>query len=882
MKNYKFTLNYGKAVSNGYLYNWYAATDVRNITSSDDWSVPSEANWDTLDTYLGTGAGGKLKALTGWNDPNTGATDEVGFGALGSGYRGDSTGGFLAFANIVYFWTQDESSTEESIGVTIAYNQNASGAGEFGKPRGMSIRLVRTAGVGDPENDGDYCSPYVGNNGQSYKTVRIGTQVWTAENLVETKYRNDDDIANVTDNAAWAALETGAYCAYDNDISNAFTGNFLELTHAPAGWDEKNITFSRHELYHSVFRSYSLSLRFVFEAIPFIMDAYESEGTNAIINIKIESINRSDLSYTDFYQGILDLSEMKIFPEWIEVPIIDSDIVSRFVAADDLELDIESSVNLSGEDMESIPLLNDVNIRPVDIITLAEAYGDGAAYVLAPRSFDFTSTWNPINFAYSVNEPGEEECNLPTFLYYNPYSYDVSLKVSLSCTLTGLIESGASDNNFDLRLRLLMNGVPFWNPIIQNYENIVSQSVNVVRTKDTFTFTVAPGSTVTIIGRLAATSVAKDGLYACNLTFNNWNIVLEIKQPSFPETTSKIAFLHEAFLKSLRKITSANDSLYSPLIGRTDSYPNGYGTDGQFGLLGICSGMKLRNFDVPLRIKFSDLFKTLNSITPVGLNYDGQWNILPIDSYYKESLIYDIGIVSELEIAVAEPLYFNSVRCGYPNHAYNDINGAKSFHCEMGLTNDISRIKRTYDIVSVYRADDYGIELTRRKQITDSKSEDFDTDSDVFIIAIRRDSTDFETRRSEGFTTSGVTNASTRMNIDITPKRNLSRHKKLLAPPVWKTSKEYINQGSKYNINIVIDDVSEVDNFNADESPLYIPEYYNFKAPVTTAIIQAMITDPHGYFAFTHLGTSYKGFIHEVSTEPFTRNGNFTLIKTPF
>lgn len=60
----------------------------------------------------------------------------------------------------------------------------------------------------------------VGNDGKVYPTVAIGTQVWMAANLAETKYRNGDTIPTVTDNTTWAGLTTGAKCAYNNDESN--------------------------------------------------------------------------------------------------------------------------------------------------------------------------------------------------------------------------------------------------------------------------------------------------------------------------------------------------------------------------------------------------------------------------------------------------------------------------------------------------------------------------------------------------------------------------------------------------------------------------------------------------------------------------------------
>ena len=53
-----------------------------------------------------------------------------------------------------------------------------------------------------------------------YPTVAIGGQVWMQKNLNVCKYRNGDDIPQVQDSAAWAALTTGAWCYYENNTAN--------------------------------------------------------------------------------------------------------------------------------------------------------------------------------------------------------------------------------------------------------------------------------------------------------------------------------------------------------------------------------------------------------------------------------------------------------------------------------------------------------------------------------------------------------------------------------------------------------------------------------------------------------------------------------------
>src|SRR5665648_17086 len=80
-------------------------------------------------------------------------------------------------------------------------------------------------------------------DGNVYHTVTIGTQVWMAENLKTTKYRNGNPIPNITSN--WAALTSGAYCWYNNDAAT-YKANYGALYNwfavadsrkiAPVGW----------------------------------------------------------------------------------------------------------------------------------------------------------------------------------------------------------------------------------------------------------------------------------------------------------------------------------------------------------------------------------------------------------------------------------------------------------------------------------------------------------------------------------------------------------------------------------------------------------------------------------------------------------------------
>jgi len=53
--------------------------------------------------------------------------------------------------------------------------------------------------------------------GNLYNTVVIGTQVWMAENLRTTKYNDNIQIPNITDETVWMNLTSSGYCWYNNN-----------------------------------------------------------------------------------------------------------------------------------------------------------------------------------------------------------------------------------------------------------------------------------------------------------------------------------------------------------------------------------------------------------------------------------------------------------------------------------------------------------------------------------------------------------------------------------------------------------------------------------------------------------------------------------------
>ena len=229
----------------GYLYNWYAVADARKLenpaggtglAAPNQWRVPSDTDWNTLITFVGSsGAGTKVKSTLnstafpfyGWLN-NGGGTDDYNFTALPGGKR-FNTGEFALIGNNGVWWSSFANTTTTAFIYTISSLSGGLGSFPSSKGEGLSVRLVRNATAGEllladgDTSDTSSLDPYQGNDGKGYVTVKIGTQIWLAQNLRETKYNDNSDIFNASvlggdpNASTWQAKGTaqeGAWTAY--------------------------------------------------------------------------------------------------------------------------------------------------------------------------------------------------------------------------------------------------------------------------------------------------------------------------------------------------------------------------------------------------------------------------------------------------------------------------------------------------------------------------------------------------------------------------------------------------------------------------------------------------------------------------------------------
>ncbi len=680
----------------------------------------------------------------------------------------------------------------------------------------------------------------------------------------------------------------------------------LTPTYSPLNWDKFNIVFKRSKKYHSILRRQILDSDFPLDGKAYIDNIYNTFGIDTVISIDLQYLDKQTLNYSTLFQGIIDLSEWSSLRDTTSVKIIDSDVMAKFAARDQLKIPINRLVDLDGDNIGPgfVPLLNTMTVEGVTAELKAQYENTSNAIAITAQKDGNDPPWTEyygITAApYDFNEIGAK-ATLPAVslpgasgpIYENTTGSSITVRYRFTVKVIGDVEV-VGTMLWSWRIRCFVDtGVP--NAIIDIQDTGSgndSHALDTTFASTWFNASISPGNTINLY-QLWEGLITGPGTDTVTPTFNFEPTLVEVVEVFTAEadTDVQMPLLHELGAKLLATITGESDPLDAPLLGRTDSTPRDYVSDGDHSLNGVASGFMLRGFPgKPLTTSFADFFKSIDGLFNLGFWHNGtDFTISDKADFYKVSEIISLGEVQELEISVASDEYFNTVLAGYSKDvSYEEVNGAQAFNTPFEFVNDGKRIQNSLDIRSKYRGDDYGIEFARQSQYDDSASEDTRYDNEIFFVIGQRAGGDYSTLQGlDNFTAiSGVYSPDERLNLDITPKRNMLRHANQLSIPLFVSDGDTNYMKSQYDLDLsttksgdpAIVETDDLAIGDLDE-PLYYPEMYNFKSQLSIANVLQLISDPHGYVTFLYLGVTYSGYIVEVSSEPFNRRGNWTLLK---
>ncbi|MGL5132679.1 MAG: hypothetical protein ACRC78_09135, partial [Planktothrix sp.] len=240
----------------------------------------------------------------------------------------------------------------------------------------------------------------------------------------------------------------------------------------------------------------------------------------------------------------------------------------------------------------------------------------------------------------------------------------------------------------------------------------------------------------------------------------------------------------------------------------------------------------------------------------------------------------------DIKKEVALKYYYSQIEIGFPKLDAAQINGIDEFNTVRRYSAPLTQAKAKFSLKSIWKASGYEIESQRRLQ---GATKDSRNDDNLFIVNVRRDGLTFKTDKDEDFTS--VTNLfspETAYNLKISPARNMKRWLKFLASPLWavvdkvyKFSYGETNYQMTSQLTTEFEPVDEGGNLDANDiEPVWYPEVYSFKHPLTRQQFRLIRENPYGCIKFKdNLDNEMEGFVLEVSHKPMERVGEFKLLR---
>lgn len=507
------------------------------------------------------------------------------------------------------------------------------------------------------------------------------------------------------------------------------------INFAPDGWMDTQLAFGRSTRYYGINRSFTTPYKFVEDGALIIRALlYTGMCYEENIYLVINKWNEGNDVYEGYYKGQLDL--LKIVddsPTGITVNLIEGGFLKLLNANDETAFEIP----LDGPytkyiEMDGIALSYS---QPYQLIALDEGFitGPGIGNYGLNQFLGFAQLSGDSRTDFLIfNSPVFGEVPGGTFYDYSDWIVRVAdnfpspipVRIRGSFTNKLLEQPNIGTAVYQWRWDIATDTanidtgqIPSTNGYNPNYTIGETKTIEF-----DFILTLQPGEKLFLTGR-GFSGVPNNGFLAKWVFTSNR---IEINPSVTVEST---------VIKAISPFDLCNE-LLKKVTGST-AYTLNSNLLNQYGHLLLTSGDGIRGLaGAVIKTTFNEFFNNFNKILFAGFGNTGmQMFFERRTTFYDASTnTMDVGEVSELQVSLAEQELANTVKVGYPNQDYTDVNGRAEFNTTFKFQLPVVNAgKREIDLVSSYRADGYGIEYTRIN-LEGKKTTDSDSDNATFII----------------------------------------------------------------------------------------------------------------------------------------------------
>lgn len=396
--------------------------------------------------------------------------------------------------------------------------------------------------------------------------------------------------------------------------------------------------------------------------------------------------------------------------------------------------------------------------------------------------------------------------------------------------------------------------------------------------------------------------------FTCGANFDTDTFFRLRTKKKCPDTTVQYYMINEALSRVIESITSNCFKLKSDYYGRTDSQPYSSDQDGCGSLRFITSGLKIRRAKNPAFFtNLKDLFEGLRCIDNIGMGLEDNPNIPGyswvriegVQYFYQDKEILSLPYVPESELNVQEQLHYSLIKIGYQKWEVEDVNGLEEPNSNREYITLLSSVNNTIDLTSKLIGGSYPIEVTRQQSFADTGAADTTYDNETFIVCVRRDDDVLIIEQDNIDSPINIFSPATLYNWRIRPYSNLMRWFKSIAnsyPNITDSSNKiyfssgtgnFVAQGEINGSNCKLENGPKAENRDlgildfanqGDATPLWSPEYTEFKYPLSIADYRKLKANPYGYISFQcGTGEWKKGYVQNLRYRMNKGEADFTL-----
>ena len=521
-------------------------------------------------------------------------------------------------------------------------------------------------------------------------------------------------------------------------LSDSF-GN-QQVRYAPINWNENGYSYKRSPIYKGVVRKFTIDvLQFPKDGKQILQDIFDAEGIEAKAQLLVQLYNPSTYAWDDFFTGDIDFSTYAREKLFVEVTALDSSFEDKVKNREGINVSLTGLTSLDGGEITGFTnegvqfVLPARNTELTDLLSLNSSLTFQVTYAI-PFILNSSESGN----SKTVSDPTAPAAAGGAFYVSDAGGDTINMtgNIIIPVTITGDISvdikrynSGAALQETINLLSVVGNTGLYTISIIGFDEGMICSAADFVNLVVTLTPSAGTPQTE---------------------SSNSANVTVKTVSESIAETNATGVLIYEAFMRILQTITNKigiDYPFYSDYLGRTDSDPDTYGSDGDGALAVVTSGEMLRGLSIatyPITANLKDLFQDIAFKYQLGAGFETiggvkKFRVEPLLHFFNDDIVLTFDNVRDIRNEVAVDWIWNKIETGYTKfQSYEEIQGIEEYNNKSEWASPISVLQNTLSLVSKYRADNAGIQFARESSLATTPTSDTKYDGNNWLINVVR------------------------------------------------------------------------------------------------------------------------------------------------